>query len=244
MLTDLNQQLRRTYTEIGKRVAALVGSQDYAVNRSTKPKQCSKGYSCKATCIAKDRACQNPLMSQAKDYASWLKLQVAAGNKLSPPQKVDANAAGITSATPTKKKPTQNQSSPLKSTPPGQALDPQAPPKVQSLLKQNNSRMYETISGVLTGKPPYFEVRDDSAIKATLKAEAKAKGKKAMSAFAEGVQLDSSEQAIVAELRKDGYSDERIVAVLVQRQVSFDNTWGRRQDRDQLVQQKLAAVQS
>lgn len=107
------------FEEIGRsfyrlqQVSANQGLLDFAA----KPKQCSKGYSCKSTCISKNRSCANPLAGQAKDYAGWLKLQIAAGAKLSPSQQADAQAQGLTSQPATKATKTTKAKA-TKSTPP------------------------------------------------------------------------------------------------------------------------------
>ena len=84
------------YEEIGYALLSLNNSVLDFAGSSGKPKQCSKGYSCKSTCISKDRECSNPLQGQAKNYAGWLQLQIAAGAKLSPSQQADAQAQGLT----------------------------------------------------------------------------------------------------------------------------------------------------
>ncbi len=50
-----------------------------------KTKQCTKGYSCGFSCIAKNRDCSNPLDGQAKNYADWL---AKASTSASNPQKL------------------------------------------------------------------------------------------------------------------------------------------------------------
>ena len=47
-----------------------------------KKDSCQKGYPCKSACINRNWKCRNPLEGQAKDFASWLKLQ---GGKIKTP---------------------------------------------------------------------------------------------------------------------------------------------------------------
>ena len=131
----------REYIQAGQGFLELVAATfaqanppEFAAKSSGKPKQCSKGFSCKNTCISKLRECSNSLQGQAKTYAGWLQMQVAAGNKLSGSHKADADAMGLTkpaakkanppstpnSATPAPTKPTNSKTtnSATGSTPP------------------------------------------------------------------------------------------------------------------------------
>lgn len=97
------------FEEIGRsfyllqQIDASQGLLDFAA----KPKQCQKGFACKSSCISKTRECKSPLAGQAKDYAGWLKLQIAAGAKLSSSQQADAQSQGLTSQPATKTKKTK-----------------------------------------------------------------------------------------------------------------------------------------
>ena len=102
MLASLTDEI---YAQAGKSFVDLIctglANANYpefvakAAKSNAKPKQCQKGFACGAGCVSKDKECRNPLQGQAKTYADWLKLQVAAGKKLSKTQQQDADAMGL-----------------------------------------------------------------------------------------------------------------------------------------------------
>lgn len=73
------------------------------VKRQGSKPNCTKGYSCGATCINTKKACRNPVGGQSKDYAGWLKKQVDSGNLDSLSAVHKANAKGNSSSVKTKK---------------------------------------------------------------------------------------------------------------------------------------------
>jgi Phage Mu protein F like protein len=64
---------RQARSEIGRRDAERV---DFAAKRGGHQPNCSKGYSCGSSCIAKTKTCAHPLEGQARNYADWLALQI------------------------------------------------------------------------------------------------------------------------------------------------------------------------
>ncbi|HEY9650246.1 MAG TPA: hypothetical protein V6C95_06260, partial [Coleofasciculaceae cyanobacterium] len=67
---------------------------------SAKPKNCRKGYSCKAACIAKTRQCLSPLTGQFRTYGDFLQNALDTGVALSPFHQADVQAQGLTPTPP------------------------------------------------------------------------------------------------------------------------------------------------
>ena len=56
---------------------------------------CTKGFSCKASCIARNRSCRNPLDGQFKTYGEWLQDAVNRGMSLSDIHRQEAESRGV-----------------------------------------------------------------------------------------------------------------------------------------------------
>ena len=65
-------------------------------SRSTTARpNCTKGFSCKLSCIAKNRSCRNPLEGQHRTYSEWLQAAVNRGDMLSDAHRQEVTARGI-----------------------------------------------------------------------------------------------------------------------------------------------------
>ena len=78
-IQDIEKELRSSYVQLGKLV--LEKSLEFSANFSkpTRPRQCSKGLSCKGTCFDLTESCNVRLAGQAKAYAGWLQGQIKTG---------------------------------------------------------------------------------------------------------------------------------------------------------------------
>lgn len=88
------------YCELGRELVRLFAEQslDFGSKVFKKQNQCKKGFACGYSCVSKTKTCKSPLSGQAKDYAGWLKIQIAAGSKLSKEQEADAKGLGLVKA--------------------------------------------------------------------------------------------------------------------------------------------------
>lgn len=86
------------YEEIGRRVLALKELHTLNFAKSTKAKNCKKGYPCGRSCINKNRNCSNPLKGQAKTFADYL--ASISGASGSPAPAPTASAAPTPTTTP------------------------------------------------------------------------------------------------------------------------------------------------
>lgn len=89
-------ELGRSFVQLTTTTTALdFGDPEFGTKLSGKKSQCKKGFSCGLSCVSKAKTCKSPLAGQAKTYADWLKMQIAAGVKLRGDAQTDAIKQGL-----------------------------------------------------------------------------------------------------------------------------------------------------
>lgn len=89
------RELGRSFLELTACNPLDFSNPEFGSRVGGKKSQCKKGYSCGLSCVSKTKTCKSPLVGQAKTYAGWLQMQIAAGTRLRGAAQSDAIQQGL-----------------------------------------------------------------------------------------------------------------------------------------------------